>query len=288
MTRRLDRRFAVDGIELAWGRFGRRRPGRRPFVLVHGYTGSAHDFVGHLDHLVAEREVVLVDLRGHGHSTNVGEPGAYTIERLVADLVALIDEAVGGPVDLLGHSMGGRLVLELALDRPDLVASLVLMDTTAWSFEIPDPERAAAARRFLDEYGDEEIRAVLTTPRPGPETDLVERTVPIAWRAEARDEKSRVDPVAARALGRVLFAGGGGGLEPLDGRLGELTMPVTVLVGSRDEPFATHAPTLAGAIAGARLEIIEGAWHSPQLTHPDQWRAAVARHLERALVVAGG
>ncbi|RMH68206.1 MAG: alpha/beta fold hydrolase [Actinomyces sp.] len=278
MTRRLDRRFTVDGVTLAWARVGHRRVGTRPFVLVHGYTGSAHDFAGHIDHLITERELVLVDLRGHGHSGRAATPDAYRVERLVGDLVALLDEAVGEPVDLLGHSLGGRLALHVALERPDLVASLVLMDTTAWSFEIVDPERAEAARRVLDEADDEELTALLATPWPGPETDLVERTVPIAWRAEARDEKLRVDPVAARTLGRALFTGA---LAPIEHRLGELTMPVTVIVGSHDEPFATHAPTLAAAVPDGRLEVIEGAWHSPQLTHPDEWRAAVARHLAR-------
>lgn len=278
MTRRLDRRFQTGGVSLAWARLGRRRVGNRPFVLVHGYTGSAHDFAGHVDHLMADREVVLVDLRGHGHSTNVGDPTAYAFDRLVADLVAFLAGAIGEPVDLLGHSLGGRLALHVALDRPDLVASLVLMDTTAWSFDIDDPERAAAARRFLDETTDEELSALLAVPWPGPETDLIERTVPIAWRAEAREEKGRVDPVAARTLGRLLFSGG---LEPVEHRLGDLTMPVTVIVGSRDEPYATHAPTLAAAVADGRLEVIDGAWHSPQLTHPEAWRAAVARHLAR-------
>ena len=53
---------------------------------------------------------------------------------LVADLIALIEEVGHGPVDLLGHSMGGRVALGVVLARPDLINSLILMDTSAWSF----------------------------------------------------------------------------------------------------------------------------------------------------------
>jgi len=64
-------------------------------------------------------------------------------------------------------------------------------------------------------------------------------------------------------------------------QLASITCPVTVIVGSNDHPLADQAPELAAEVADGRLTIIEGAYHSPQLTHGDQWRAAVEGHLAR-------
>ena len=77
-------------------------------MLVHGFTGSSHDFALVADDLAADRRVVLLDQRGHGHSTKTGRLEGYTIEQLVADLAAFLEAVGDGPVDLLGHSMGAR------------------------------------------------------------------------------------------------------------------------------------------------------------------------------------
>ena len=93
-----------------------------------------------MDELARRRRVVTYDHRGHGYSTKVGSLDGYTIQQLADDLAAFLDAVGGGPVDLLGHSMGGRVVMTMVLERPDLVRSLILMDTSAWSFQPPDEE----------------------------------------------------------------------------------------------------------------------------------------------------
>jgi pimeloyl-ACP methyl ester carboxylesterase len=70
-------------------------------------------------------------------------------------------------------------------------------------------------------------------------------------------------------------------VPPLLDRLGEIACPTTVLVGERDEPFRGPSDRLAAGIPGARLVVIDGAYHSPQHTHPEAWRAAVVEHLAR-------
>src|ERR1700733_4575891 len=109
------RTLHVNGIDLTWSERGS-SPVRTPtFVLCHGYTGSSHDFALEVDALAAHRRVVTLDQRGHGHSTRTGHLDGYTIEQLSADLTAFIDAVGEGPVDLLGHSMGGRVVMGLVL-----------------------------------------------------------------------------------------------------------------------------------------------------------------------------
>ena len=118
MTEWCDRRFKPEhGVELAWGEFGK----GDPFVLVHGWTASAQVFSHHREELGRRRHAYAIDHRGHGDSSNLDVPGAYTLGRLADDLEAWVEATVGAPSDLLGHSMGGRLAMLLALARPDLV-----------------------------------------------------------------------------------------------------------------------------------------------------------------------
>src|SRR6185437_15302623 len=108
----------INGVDLAWSERGSGSEGAPPLVLVHGYTGSAHDFSLQVDALAAGRRVITLDQRGHGHSTKTGTLDGYTVEQLAGDLAAFLDAVAGGPVDLLGHSMGGRVVMTMVLERP--------------------------------------------------------------------------------------------------------------------------------------------------------------------------
>ncbi len=269
MTTWCGERFAVDGIELAWGERGN----GRPFVLVHGWTGSAHDFTLHRDALSTDRRVLAIDHRGHGHSTNTDDPATYSIAHLVADLCAWADAVIGEPFDLLGHSMGGRVALEFTLANPDAVRSLIAMDTTALRMDIGVPTLEA----WLTNVSDADLHAYLQMPATDAEAAAIAAAVPASWAADNALNKQSVDPVAARQLGLEIFT-----MEPqIAGRLDEITCPVTVIAGEHDHPFVDHAPALAAAVADGRLVIIPGAWHSPQLTHPELWLKTVREHLDR-------
>ena len=221
--------------------------------------------------------VVAFDHRGHGRSTKARQGSAYSLDRLAADVIGLLGETVEGPVDLLGHSMGGQVALRVALARPDLLRSLVLMDTSVWSFVPADPEQAAMLSGFFEGYdpaqGLPDFSALA-----GPEDVLIEDATPESWRARKEQLSVAFDPFALKTLGEELFSPE---RISLRGRLGELEMPVTVIVGSEDRPLSDQAGELA-AETGGELAVIEGAYHSPQLTHPDDWRRAVEAHLQRA------
>lgn len=272
---KLERHFAVDGVELAWDRWG--PEAGRPFVLCHGFSGSAHDFALHLPALAEHRRVVALDHRGHGRSTKTGDPGSYTLDRLTADLVAFLAHLDAGPVDLLGHSMGGRLVMNVAIARPDLVHSLVLMDTTAADFT-PDEDMARFMREFLSAFDPAQGLPDLMGMR-GPEDDLIDATVPAEWNERKRELSAGFDPAALKGLGAEML---GGQVPSALQDIAAYDRTATVIVGEHDQPFARHAPELVAALPHGHLEVIAGAWHSPQLTHPAEWRAAIDRHLQRA------
>lgn len=269
----LTRRFTTPGgAELAWDQWGE---GDVALVLAHGFSGSAHDFALQVELLAEQGRVVTLDHRGHGLSSKPDGPDAYELDLLTADLVALIETQVGAPVDLLGHSMGGRIATQLALGRPDLLRSLILMDTTANAFAPEDDELRELIAAFFESATVDQMAEVSA---PGPETALIEASTTEAWRDLKAARNADFSPIAARGLGRQIF---GGDFELLGDRLPEIDVPVTVIVGSEDHPFVDHAPELADSVANGQLVVIEGAYHSPQLTHADDWRAAVLGHLNR-------
>jgi pimeloyl-ACP methyl ester carboxylesterase len=268
------RRFAVNGVELAWDQWGD-DASRPPLVLCHGFMGSSFDFALQVDALATDRPVVTVDHRGHGLSTKTHDEATYSVAQLTEDFIAFLEQAVRTPVDLLGHSMGGRVVLGAVLKRPDLVRSLILMDTTAWSFVPDDPQLREMMGGFIESFDPAGGLPDPTSLRQ-PEDELVEAMTPESWRDRKLELYQLVDPYAFKAIGTELFSSQE--LSVRD-RLPEISCPVVVLVGENDHPFVDQAPALAAEVAEGSCVVIAGAYHSPQLTHPDEWRAAVTEHL---------
>jgi pimeloyl-ACP methyl ester carboxylesterase len=268
----------VNGVELAWSERGHDAAGTAPLVLVHGFTGSSHDFALVVDDLASDRRVVLVDQRGHGRSTNTEKLEGYTIDQLVADLAAFLDAVGAGPVDLLGHSMGGRVSMGLVLSRPDLVSTLVLMDTSAWSFLPPDDGIRQLVNAWIEAF--DPGRGMPESLSVGsPEDALIEERTPAAWQAEKAAIFAGMDAYAVKAFGMALMADVSAGETSLRAELPSIPCPTTVIAGEHDHPLVDQAPELASLVANGRLTVIDGAYHSPQLTHPEDWKNAVRAHL---------
>ncbi len=272
----LTRTFSVDDATLAWDLWG--PSDGAPLVLCHGFSGSSHDFALLVDTLAETRQVMSVDHRGHGRSQNLGATQRYSIDQLTADLIALLEAEVRAPVDLLGHSMGGAMSLRVTLARPDVVRSLILMDTSAWSFVPPDAGIAAMMAGFINSFDPAGGLPDLNVWN-GPEESLITAATSAEWQSIKARMAAAFDPFALKALGMELFHPGT--LSVRD-RLADISCPVTVIVGEHDHPFVDQAAALADEVADGALTVIEGAYHSPQLTHPDEWAAAVAAHLARA------
>lgn len=262
-------RTRIGDIDIEWEAYGE---GGSPFVLAHGFTGARSDFEDHFAAFAETRRVVAADHRGHGGSTNTGDGATYTLDVLTEDLIGFLEAEVGEPADLLGHSMGGMIALRLVLRRPDLVRSLLLMDTAA---EPPAPaNNVPDVRGLVEQHG---VRRVVEAAARSPERELLVREKGADWvESDAERRLSALDPEAFIELLPRVFR-----CEDLLARLPAIQVPVTVLVGSRDTPFVPPSKRIAAGIRGARLEIIEGAFHSPQHSHPDEWRAIVRAHLAR-------
>jgi pimeloyl-ACP methyl ester carboxylesterase len=93
-------------------------------VIAHGLYGSGRNWGVIARRLADRRNVVAVDMRNHGDSPR---EATQSYPDMAADLAEVI-ESIGSPVDLLGHSMGGKAAMQLALTRPDLIRRLVIAD----------------------------------------------------------------------------------------------------------------------------------------------------------------
>ncbi len=257
--------------------------GGRPFVLVHGFTGSRDDFREHVPELAGLGRTIALDQRGHGGSSNSGRAEDYTLAGLVADLEAAFEALGIARADLLGHSLGGMVALRFALAHPNRVASLVLMDTSPSPVRMrfSEPARAAisalareqgmgalvgAMREMASRNPDVPASAKRTEERMG--TDVF-------WE-RIRRKLEAMDPVAWDELSRAL-----GTQTSVADRLGEIACPTLVMVGAEDIPFLKPSDEMERGIRGATRVTIPDAAHSPQLENPPAWSAAIHAHLAR-------
>jgi len=213
---------------------------------------------------LAERfQVIRVDLPGHG--------GSDDVEMTFAEAAAAIGEA-GGRATYVGYSMGGRLCLRLALDRPDLVQALVLVGSSPG---IGD-EEIRTARRGSDEALATEIERIGTAA-------FLE-----GWMAQPMFATLEPQPedLAARlrntpaGLAAALRRLGTGVQEPLWDRLGDLSMPVLAVAGQADDRYARIAEDMAEAIgANAHVVALAGANHAAHLERPVSFSRLLAAFL---------
>ncbi|ANT61835.1 esterase [Salipiger sp. CCB-MM3] len=113
-----------------------------PLVIVHGLFGSARNWGVIAKRLSDRREVIAVDQRNHGDSPR---SESHSYPDMAADIAEVI-ESLGGKADVLGHSMGGKAVMVLALTRPDLVNRAILADIAPVTYTHSQMENIEAMR----------------------------------------------------------------------------------------------------------------------------------------------
>jgi pimeloyl-ACP methyl ester carboxylesterase len=243
-----------DGVELAWREVG----SGRPFVLLHGLTGSGALLAGQpLVPALAGRgyRVILPDLRGHGDSGRPHDPACYPPDILADDMLALIGHLALEDYDLGGYSMGGKLVLRL-LARGARPAHAVVGGQGLDALEA-ESDRTDGHRRILA-Y----VAGGAVLPAGSPE--------------EAMADWIRQSGVDARAAGLVL----GTFVATPAGLLRRVSAPTLVVIGDRDSRAAS-AGSLAALLPHGRLVLVPG----DHVTAPGapQFTAAVLQFLGKPL-----
>ena len=239
---------------------------RRPLILLHGFTQTRQSWRQTIAALPHGYRALAPDLPGHGHAAE-RRPASF------AACTAYVRALAPGPITLAGYSMGGRIALHAALALPGLVERLVLIGASPG---IADQREREARRRADDALADriEQIGIEPFAAEWGSQPLFAGQDDRVA--AAAHADRLRNTPAGLAAALRGL---GTGVMPPLWGRLGELGMPVTLVVGERDEKFRAIAERMAAALPDGEVAVIAGAGHAAQLERPEAVAAAIAgRH----------
>jgi pimeloyl-ACP methyl ester carboxylesterase len=221
----------IDDIEMYYEECG----AGVPLVLLHGFGGCAQNWDPFTAELSEHHRLIVVDLRGHGHSTNPANE--FTHRQAASDVFVLLDELGVEQFSAMGMSSGGMALLHMATSQPHRLASMVLISATS---HYPDQARAIMRRasyatlpeevremyRKCATLGDEQIRQLLTQFN--------------AFHAD-HDDMSFTAETLSTVSARTL-----------------------IVHGDRDEFFPVDIPvTIYGAIPDAELWIVPGGGHVP-------------------------
>lgn len=259
----------MSAVELAQVAHDSPGPGRG-LLIAHGLFGSARNWGAIARRLADRGPVVAVDMRNHGASPRVA---AHGYPEMAADLAAVI-AGRGGPMDVLGHSMGGKAAMRLALTRPELVARLVVADIAPVAYGHSQShlihamraldlsglaERREADSRLAQAVADPSVRAFLLQS-----LDLKSR--PPRWRLN-------LDALEAGMAG-VIGWPDVAGLEPFPG-------PALFLAGAMSDYVQPgHRAAIRTLFPRAVIARIPGAGHWLHAERPREFEAAVRAFLD--------
>ena len=229
-----------------------------PIVLLHGLGSSSNDWLATAQRLARRHRVILLDLPGHGES-DMPEP--FSLDGAAVSLDRALAAIPGGPVVLVGHSLGGLVAAAEASEHPERIRGLVLVEA-ALRPQLPEDERARALERLDTDYRGVLHEAYLSFGRDSVQGELlfrraallnplmVQRWIRLAWTGDATEQVTR------------------------------LTMPVLAVLAERswghDESWESVADALGYAgVPHLRGRRIDDCGHFIMLDRPDELAAVI-------------
>jgi len=247
------------------------QPGAEPVVLVHGLgKAGARDWAKLIPPLAERYEVYALDLPGFGLSDKGNH--LYSPANLARALDALLAERVSRPVALIGHSMGGAVALAYAAAYPRGVRRLIVVDAAGVLHPSVYSEFLARALAERGLGADAPWLEVVTRAIQAQAENLPTGSRIALHLPAVRQRLLRGDPAAIAALALVE--------HDFSNALRAIRAPTLVVWGSDDRiaPLRT-GQALAAVIPGARLVVIAGTGHVPQLEMPERFAGLVLDEL---------
>ena len=254
-------------LDLAHDAYGEAGP---PVVILHGLLGSARNWTGVAKELGATHRIFALDLRNHGRS-----PWAETMsfDEMAADVAGFIGDHELRPARVIGHSLGGKAAMRLALMGPELVERLLVVDVApvayGHSFEsfveaMQAVDLSSVARRADAEaqlegaISDAAIRSFLLQ-------NLVRTDAGFVWRVN-------LDALAANMAELLDF--------PAPARDAAYHGPTLFIAGGRSSYLRPeHRPLIARLFPAAEHAVIQGAGHWVHAERPTEFLAQAKRFL---------
>jgi pimeloyl-ACP methyl ester carboxylesterase len=209
-----------------------------------------------MDSIAAGHHAIAWDIRGHGQSDSPNDPDLYSREATLEDMDALLDHAGAESAILMGHSLGGYLSLSYAATRPERVRALILVGTGP-GYRNPEAragwnQQAEGRARYFEKRGLEGLEL----------------------QAAHGGEHSSATGLAMAARG-ILAQHDGLVMEHIK----DIAVPTLVVVGADDAPFRGASDYMASRLPNARLVVLDGAGHLPNLDAPEAFNDALTGFL---------
>ncbi|WP_341962905.1 alpha/beta hydrolase [Pseudomonas sp. RC10] len=255
--------FERNGCSLHYQEFGQ----GSPVLLVHGLGSSAQDWEYQIPALVGQHRVIAVDVRGHGRS---GKPRErYSIPGFSADIKALLDHLQPGPVHLVGLSMGGMIGFQLAVDHPQLLKSLTIVNSApeVKIKSLSDVRQFAKRWLLARVFSMEAIgKALGKNLFPKPEQADLRHKIAKRW---AQNEK--------HAYLASFSAIVGWGVQE---KLSRIQCPTLVVTAKYDYTPVALKEVYVRLIHEAKLVVIEDSRHATPLDRPEEFNRALLEFLK--------
>ena len=241
--------------------------GPETIVFSHGLLFSSAMFAAQVDHFKDRYRCIAFDHRGQGQSP-VTKDG-YDLDTLADDAIKLIEDLDVGPVHFAGLSMGGMVGMRIAIKRPDLLKSLILLDTSA--DDEPDENKSGyATLNFIGRWFGFGVVVKKLLPIMFGQTFLNDPA-----RADDRQKWSKFLANNGR-IGTTRAVKGVIERSSVADGLGKIGMPALILVGEEDTATPPEkSESLQKKITGSKLVIIPRAGHSSTIEEPDAVNAAI-------------
>ena len=245
----------------AWLYYEEHGSGAETVVFAHGLLWSGRMFDAQVLALRDRYRCITYDLRGQGQSEVTAD--GYDMDTLADDAAALIQALGAAPCHFVGLSMGGFIGMRLALRRPNLLRSLVLMETSPY----PEPPESARKYRMMGRIA-RWISMRLVADRV--------MKIMFGWtfledpfrKEERREWRARL--LANHRVGIQRALRGVTDREGVYQELDGIRLPTLVVVGDQDVAATPEtAERIAARIPGARLVVIPCAGHSSSIEEPE-------------------
>ena len=237
-----------------------------PLLLLHGLGSSTADWALQMEAFAAQHRVIAVDMRGHGRSTK--PPGPYTIPMFATDTVRFLKALHISSAHILGISLGGMIAFQLAVSAPEMVKSLVIVNSVPSMVVKGFADRWQLWRRSA-------IVELLGMRRMG--EYLAPRLFPKPEQAELRQEIiqrwARNDKRAYLAASRS-FVG-----WDVTSQLAAIECPTLVITADEDYWPVADKEVYTAQIPQARLLVIEDSRHATPVDQPAIFNTAVLSFL---------
>ena len=241
-------------------------------VFAHGAAADHTMYAAQFEDLPDRYRCIAWDMRGHGRSAMPDAP--WTMQDIVVDLIAFIEGVNAAPCHLVGHSIAANAALRLAIQREDLLRSLVLIGANAAA---EDGGTKELLRTFVAEV----------ERNGGASEDQASAIASFQFADAFRAERADAVEVFANGVGKMSGEAIAAVLncaidrDPLVDRLGEVRVPTLVIHGDEDAIPVARGDEIAEGIGSAESVRVPGAGHMPPLEAPDVVNEALAGFFAR-------